>query len=1054
MSAGWYRHQAVLAALAINERLRERDGQPDPIWATLLFNNLLELDVDGQEEQEPFVDPMAFPRSVRQRLQNLANSTRIAGWRSARFRSATSSAAARTAKLISTLLHTRAAPPRSLWRIASEELSNSRLPPAETVVRELEALSKILSRPRKREDKLRAITRFASNVPSLAETWPALEPALVQPLLEWVPAVFGVSNNKSGRPGLMVPLMIDVVPSTRSNSATGVVVVTGSLQDSSDLMRSAEVARNAACRLWRARFSNAPTYRRAQVAASCVNLDLQLIEGIADVLSSANQQHTAIDVGGRLYLSGRSLELPIAIAIYDRLVGSRLSGQIRASGVLVKFVPDDQDEESGDTLLGLVEGETAKALAAEAQLADCFVLATGSDVPAAQVPAVFASRLGAAVDFAFGAGGDGHRFVRAADVAAEFKRKRHPESAVIKVRDRLRASGPVLEHKGALSLLVQALFQVSASLGERAFRSRGRYTFVRLSPTERADAAWATIWSAVDGDPADLDAFIRASGDEKRAKLFAKQMIRNKPSLEDPRWSPHLLVVAGVADSQKVQGLSEGAYARFAIPRIMHAAGALLTAENSPCDRRLRLRLGLARIVLVSDEGMPRSDRVAPTLEPILNAAVEKLSAFRYGFSFAMARRQLSSSGTPLASDICFDILQRLSEIFYDGQPLLVTGATNRGRREAAPTAFEFMLRWHRLPGDPRRRQEVHSRAAQAILPILRPSTSDAHVDLATGLSAPWIDEAYSQLSAARSIALRRRDDKALSALAADRIRLLRISGTLVLERLPALMGRTGSRPAYEDFVERLKPTDHPSLHARAAAFAVKLAVNQEVECGRKELFAAALAHLKRGAEACEKLNDDRERRGVTFLIASERCRLAHEGRDESADVLPPFYRNMSVFLPLAINNLPYMREIYWGDWFWHAGALIKDDPLAREVYEAGLWNELLPTGASVGDATLLGWAGTLAVRDGIDAKTLQHVREHLSGGFWQRINAERIRSFGGSATIIRRLRAGLARLEAIQIAMEFAEGGSLPRADRRTTHRVGAANDRRKGLPRPAFAR
>lgn len=1032
MSPGWYRYQAVLVALAVNECLRERDGEFDPNWSTVLFKNLLGLHGQAIIAQSFAVDPLAFPRSVRIRLHTLATATGVPGWMSAPFRKNTSSAAVRTAKLISTIVHDRAAPPRTLWRFACEELGGIELPPAETVIEALETLTTALTGPGKREHKLRAITAFGSATPLMAKVWPALEPALVQPLLDWVPAVYGDPDHDGVRPGLMVPLMIDVSPGAKDDRIEDRIEIAGSLQESNEIKRSSAIALHASSALWRGRFSSAPAYRLAQVAAARVRLDLQLIEGIADALSLPDEAgERIVEVGSRLYLSGRSLELPIALAIYDRLVGSRFSGEIRASGMLIKFEPDkDQDKESGDTYLGFVEEETAKALAAEVQLADRFILPNGSDAPAADVSAVFARRLGAAVDFAFGPGGDGHRFVRAADVAVNFKLETYPVSAVVKVRDQLRVSGSVFQFTGPLSLMVQALFQISKSLGNTGFRSRGRYTFVRLSPTERADAAWATIWSALDGDALELENFIRASSDDERARIFAKQVSRNKPSFEDPRWSPHVLIIAGVGESGVSQGLAQGPYARFDIPRIMKAAGHILQAGNSPCDAKLRLRLGQTRIVLVQDDGMPRSNAPAPELEPELREVVEKLSAFRHGFTFAMARRQLGSPEEPLAVDACNHILLRLGALSYDGEPLLIAGATSRHRRNAAPNAFEFMLRWRCLPADRAQRQAIHERTAHSILPILHAARADAHVELATGLKAPWIDEAYAQLSNARSIAIERRDNNTKQRVTSNRLRLLRMSGTLVLERLPAMMGRSGRRSVYDDFVEWLKPTDHPSLHARAAAFATTLAIGEPTEAERKQLFDSALRHLEDGAEASTNLSDFRERQGAKFLIATERCRLAHEGRRQPDSVLKPFYRDIRNFVPLAVANLGQMREIYWGEWFARAGGTIENDSAARPVYVAGLWNDSLPYGG-VNDATLIGWAGTLGERECIAPETLDRVRGHLSSGFWHRRAVNGNPTKGQPGTVSDRLHAGLKRLRAIQNAMDLAERGRSRRTAR-----------------------
>jgi len=1004
----WYRHHAILMALAINERLLERDGAFDPVWAGVLFTSLLGIDVRGERGQRLAIDPFAFPTSVRARLALFARSTSIEPWAGARFKGNAGSGASRTAKLIASLLHRRDVPPRTLWRIARDELSGTAMPEAENLEEPLSELSSSLRSHKSRRAKLRAITRFSEAVPSLAISWPALEPALVQPLLDWVPAVVGEAGSML-RPGVMVPLMVDLHRRLGADS----VSIVGTLQETAALERSAQLALHGACALWRDRYSNAPARRRLEVLDAKVRVDLQLVEGIAQACAHARSDSIPLDA--RLDLGGRSLELPLALAIYDRLVGSRTHGEFRASGTLRRYRPDAvQDPRSGETDLGDVTGETAKALAAEAQLADRFILAQGSERPTTTVPIVFAATLGAAVDQAFGDSGDGHRFIRAPDLAAGFKGNKFSIGHVELFKNRLRAGLAVVETDEPLALVVQALFDVNKRLGPERYQSRGRYTFVRLSPTERADAAWATIWSAVDGDMKEFAEFATAWSFRKRAELVARQMSRNASSMSDPRWSPHVLVLAGVPPAENKPGLKGGA-GRFDIRRIMADVEAILSEAPSPCDACLRARIGATRVILVEDDGMAGFDAPAPQLEPDLEDALERLSAFRYGFSFDMARRQLGNADEPMSADRCESTLRRLQAVSCeDEQPLLVVGTSNIWRRRSAPTAFAYMLRRRRLPLALPRRITIHERAAHSIAPILHPARTDAHLDLAECLGASWLDEAYFQLSAAREIAVKQRHVSRKAELSRLRLRLLRLSGWFILERLPAMMGRTGNEAVYEDFADRLSPTDHPALHARAASFATILASRASVPAERRRLYQEALRHLNDGARACGRLDDPEEREGATFLIATERCRLAYVGRNEPDEVLEPAYRSLRSYAPLALDHLRNMREIYWFDWFARVGSLIDDKVMANAVYRAGLWNEALPGSPNAGDETLIGWAGTLDPVRPVDPVLLSYVRAHLLNGFFQRREIAEREALKAGECPTPRARAGMARLHKI----------------------------------------
>lgn len=988
-------------ALAVGERLRERDGLFDPVWARVLFNDLLGLDPRGEKGQHAAVDLLAFPRSVRARLAALARSTEIEGWARARFKTRPGSGASRTAKLVASLMHCRDTPPRTLWRLAQEELSDAALPPIEDVERPLSRLSSVLRSVGFRPGKLRAISHFVESLPALRASWPALEPALVQPLLDWVPAVVGRSGHIE-RPGVMVPLMVDVLGRAKGARVT----LIGTLQDTSALERSVEAALDCSCALWRSRHSNAPPRRIHEVLEATARVDLQLIEGIAQACIRPHQVDLDLDL--QLDLTGRSLELPIALAIYDRLIGVRDRGEIRASGTLGMYKGDAQDPLSGDTFLGSVRGETAKALAAEMQLADRFILSKDSDRPSVDVPTVLAATLGAAVDQAFG-GSDGHRFVRAPDLAAGFKLTKFSVHEVERFKDELRSGAIIHETSKPLGLVAQALFDVNRRLGADRYRSRGRYTFVRLSPTERGDAAWASIWSALDGDTRDFSEFATASSFWRRAELVARQMSRNAASMADPRLSPHVFVLAGVRRAQPASGLKGGAAGRFDIKRIMADVQTILSNSSSPCDPRLRRRIGETRVILVEDDGMRGFDVLPPVLDADLARAVERLSVFRYGFSFQMARRLLGSRAAPMAEEACEDILSRLqNELCDDGLPLVVVGCSNGWRRREAPAAFGYMLRRRRLAADPLKRLELHEEAAHAIAPILHPGRGDAHVDLATGLSAIWVDEAHAQLSAAREIAVRIGDAATKSRLNGLRLRLLRLSGWFILERLPRMMGQSGNAVVYEDFADRITLGDHPALHARAAAFATMLASNTSDLGERRRLYRRALQHLNNGAKACERLGHRDERGGATFLIASEQCRLAYVGRDEPDDVLAPAYRHLQYYAAHALNYLPDMRELYWGEWFARVGTLIEDRATANRVYRAGLWNTELQAGGQASDETLIGWAATLKPSSRVDPDLLRRVREHLQDGFFRR---RKLAHLQAGEPITDRTRAGMRRL-------------------------------------------
>lgn len=981
LSENWYRHQALLVASAAAEGLAAANGgRSDPLWSTILFKRILNLP-RGIPNNSPDIrlDSLSLPVSVRQRLHSLAEASgpNLWGPTARLFAPRTGrNARPRAAKLLAELLHYGVTPAATLWRIAAHELPDLQaIEDQVRIVECLDQLGRILRSRVTQRRKLQAVTAFGEDVPDLLSKWRALELALVQPLLDWLPMVVRHSGQHSTNPGIMMPAIIEV----QDGPSGGEAQIAGMIGRIDALALSAERARIRAVDLWIDRHFEFPQSLRNEVIDAAAVIDLQLITGITAGLTTL-RTNTRIEIE----VDGSSLELPLALGIYRRLAALRRDADVRATGRLGTFVPETQQAKGGgDTRIAPVVAANAKVWAAEVQLADRMILPQGS-APVAKGAFIYTARsLGAAVDLAFGGNGDGHRFVRSADLAAVCKAAPYTDSEKISVRDQIvRNKGVVAELDAPPDLVAAALMSINKSISKGGAQSKGRYVFVRLSPTERADAAWATIWTAVDGDPTDLRRFIWADSDNERARIFASQLSRCRPTLLDPRYSPHVLVIVGTGEPVRPLGLPGGPHARFAVRRVLQPLDRFLGDKCSPADARLRRRLGSTRVILVRDDGMP-TDELHPELElePELMAAVEQLSPFRFGFSFAMACRQLARDGeNEMPPEECTRLLTAIRRLkLSDGGSMLVSAASNARRVRAAPEAFEMMLRFRRLPTCASARFALHNKAAGAIAPLLRPSAPRAHVELSASLSAPWLDEAVAQLTLARSAASESNARPQISReLRTDRTRLLRISGSPVMERLPMLFGLHGDEPTYRDFVARLKLSRHPAIHVRAAAMAATLASDPDRPLDeQRQFFVEGLHHLEDADAASRLLPTIEEAQGASFLAATVRCLIAWETRHWAASeqLIPkPFPKLCAV----AIHQLPAMREIYWPNWFEHAGDTVVDEHKARRVYRAGLWNELLPTGRGANDRLLIKWVGTFDPNELIPRGDLDPLKAHL----------------------------------------------------------------------------
>lgn len=1010
----WYRQQAVLTALSVNEQILAQDRRVHPVWGPVLFRGLLGLDPE-REGGELAINPLAFPVSVRRRLRVLADNSIITSWANADYQINRGDAHVRTAKLIATLLHSRDVPPRSLWKLANYFLSHAGLPDADQAVDPLRSLAAKLSRPGPREAKLRAVTEFAAAVPELIDAWPALVLALAQPLLDWVPVAMECSTDALQQPGVMVPFYVDLLPPCDELPPC---TVENSLQaDVSKIKESLERARFAAISAWRGRYGHLPEHWVNAGSSSRVVLDFQLLEGIL-----AEVYGTGIEVEHSFNLQGRSLELPLALAIYGGLTGSPLSRDVRASGVIGRFRPDPQDNTKGNHDIITVAGEASKAVAAEVHLADRLILPSGFSSQNG-VATDHAPTFMAAIDYTFG--GEGHRFVRAADVAEDFKRRSFSAAEVDQILEEMLSPGPVKLINEPLGQIVQTLFEVNARLGSVSRLGKGRYTVVRLAETERADAAWASIWYAIDGDGSDFSRFISATSFHERARLFAAQMSRCAPRLDDPRTAPHILVIAGFPKERRNSGLSGGRHGRFDLGRIMKEVSRnFLPISSSPAGPGLQSLIGATRIILVPDAQMPTEADIEcnPCPDGELLAVAQRLSAFRYGFSFEMARRLLGEPEVPMPAEECFSFLERLREYKVDGKPLLAIGSTNRFRVKQAPTAFEFMLRRRYLSGlEDVDLIELHERCALAIAPMLHAAQPDAHVGIRDSFAAPWVDEAYFQLSRAREVALtlkhRSGGTKAREfgkrALSIDTKRkfLFRASGLFLIERLFSTMGARGNIEVYDDFVERMPGFYHPSIHALQAALATMVGAHEDDLGERQRLFDAAARHLERGQKQCVRLKPREEKLGCMFLIASERCRLAFEqlSAGPSADAEKAFQDASSS----AVDLLDHVREIYWPAFFSTVGDSIPDSMVARNVYRSALWNPSMSE-RGIDDWALVGWAGTLLDSETIHPDMLNKIKAHLTDRFFERVESMMRQDLNTS----QRRRAGLARLQRVRDRM------------------------------------
>ncbi len=845
------------------------------------------------------------------------------------------------ARLIANRLIAGALSPQQLLRVAKLELGVTwrEEPP---LIEALAQLMKALRTGRGAKARIEALRMFRER--AAPARWGMVENALLQQAFSWPLLILPDEGGKK----IYCSLPIDIDVSFASDGSAR--VESNDFLDATPWNACASVALQAAKDLWDANHSAWEPDFREQIRTASVVINFDVAGRIVAPL---------LEPWGQWLCDGDSLEAYLALVILGKFLGSPAMESVCATGSLGSRDPDVQGV-GADYDICDVGGVPQKIAGAQSAFFFDQVL-----VPLGQAPESRAERLkvseGATLqEYAHHVFGDEwrrHRWVRCADIANGFKKAEGIAEQVELVRDALRKNKePVLRLGSEIqpASVAQALYDINRAVADvyhlkrKPFERQGSYVFVRAVPKERGERFWRVVWDAIAGDPTDFGEFSTIVSATVPGHLLAEQLNRFRPTPTSPTRAPDVLVIFGADLLNAPTAMPLNPFARLQIDGVTTAAGARDPLKKHRLQQTpiipLRQFLGKTRIILVPKAGDEIPEGRPATIDDDLRDAWRRLSIFRGGFTFQIARKMLK-----LPDRDCQDLLRRLQSADLPGGATLGYGVT-AARGVPPDAAYEYFLRRKVRPvQNDSVMGRLHWDAANAIVGFLERSIDLGRFDFAEALSPVWLHEAQHHLSEA----WRRRVGGKGSAigLSSARERIFRIGEPLAWStiRWAATYSRelgpemlTSVRGLLENKLRR-RLLVHPVEFIWAAKLANAL-VDPEKQADPYETHRRSmLAHAWDTADGFP-----RERDACRFAVLTTRSTLALKAQPYNSGV-----RKAANDIAAARALLPTTREIIDFEWFEYVADSIDDDREAAELYRMGFWNETL-----VGAEELSGGAG------------------------------------------------------------------------------------------------
>lgn len=781
------------------------------------------------------------------------------------------------------------------------------------------------------EKRLLALANFRRPISHTPDRWSLVEDAILHQIYTWPLLVLQAPG--CPEKDFTLPVAIDVFLNGEARSpfrGDGII-------DCVSWEKPLERALAAAKALWMNKHLAWPPEFRKAIANATVVVDVTAAEEIIrPYLRWAS-----------FGLTGDSAELYLTLVILASFLNDRAAIETTcATGILGDPRPDP--EGGGDNYM--VEPwhlEVKFEGAQNAGLFDTMLIATKSNhiKSTGHLRVCTGKLLSEFADHVFGQSYRKNQFVRAADLAAAYrseikkqrKYQRHQyDHEVDKILNDLREndSNPVfqLDPSFKAESVARALRRVNDRAAE-AFPDApkeqvGSFAFIRVVPDEINERFWQVVWDVIKGSAESFFDFRFRTSRTEPAKILAAEL--NKICTPgNPVRAPDVLVIVGSNHLHRsVSDIPSGPFSRL---QLQHMLGVLRKELQRTRIEGVAQQIGKTRIILVPEDQTPTRELVAQpknadlALDADLADAVKRLSVFRFGFTFQMARHLLG-----LPDDACKAVLDRLTRTQYGGKSYLRFGHG----------AAEYFLQLQIDQWEGVNAAELHYAAANAIVGFLSPADL-ARFDFQEALTPAWLHEAQWQLRQAMNLG-----EKYQTAYRAHE-RLSRIGEVFGWTRIRYA---SRSREDGEELLEAIKEHfekvkglgwpkyRHPIEFVFAAKFAHHLSRRREGSelDGAAQLEALRLdwnQYFRWADEACDDLGPE-ERGACRYVIATSRaCMVMSEARN--GDGLKQAAKDIQVASQLS----QYEGELLDIEWFEFMGDREFDNARAAEVYRLGIVN-------------------------------------------------------------------------------------------------------------------
>lgn len=737
-------------------------------------------------------------------------------------------------------------------------------------------------------------------------------------------------------------------------------------------------ALNAAKDLWGYKHPGCHRAFRRMINNASVTIDLRVAEAVVAPYRDSC----------RFSFDGESLEVYLALVILGHFLNSQAMEAVCATGTIAKVkyngTGKDRQDHGSDRWIGQVDGVSLKAqCVADGFFFDQIIVPRGSapENPPRRLKISEGTLLSHYADHVFGDDWRRHRWVRCPDLAAGFKAKDLTdveESEIGLILQVLRSNTErVVELHHSISALgvARALKRVNdltAQLPEREGGSRrwerqGSYTIIRTVEQEINERFWQVVWDALSADPAQFEPFCNLVSVAAPGSTLAGELNRFLPDEYNRKRAPDVLVIVGSDRLIEATTMPTGPFSRLQIGTVMKAAARVL--NPSPIGDLKRF-IGSTRIILVPKDWASAAEMPVGAAPPHLQRAVRRLSVFRHGFTFPIARRMLN-----LDEASCLDTLRALQEPRADGRPWLSYGVSKT--IEFPPdAAYEYYFTEKAaLPAERDSLAALHFDAANAIVGFLEPLEDAARFNFETAFSPVWLHEAQHHFSRA----WQNRDPTHKTA-PQERERLSRVGEPFSWSavRWAAKFSKERDTDILEAVKEHLaqkhkrRETVHPIELVWAAKLSFKL---QRDGKGDDDFRRKVLSHAW---AACAKLPSPAEQEACKFVVATTRAvqkmqispneRGLGWARQDNDD---------------ALERLPNAQEILDPEWFEYIGDAETDNLAAARLYRRAIWDPAIKGAEhSGGGGAFMKYLGACAMsKTTPDAAILEQLRATHSPG-------------------------------------------------------------------------